>query len=194
MPVTRVLALTVLALAVLGLPAGSASGRVAGHPRLRTFRDQGVTFQYPYSWRAYEFLWSSSFQSSLAYVSNVPLHFPCVGRPLGASCTGPVASLPRDGALVIWTENGWPGWTFARARGRPLQIHGVRARLQTLVPQRAWCPRFTARMLDIVIERKDVPDNWYEMRACLTGPHLPEVQRTVMDIVMSFREASVRKP
>ncbi len=153
----------------------------------RTFSAAGISFAYPAPWHVYQFPWSSSFATSLAYVSNVPLHRPCVGHPLGPHCRGPILTLPANSALLVWTENGFPGWTFGRARGRVMRIHGQRARLQMLAPQPAWCPERTARMLDVVIARPRVPDNWYELHACLSGPHLQRVKAQVMSVLDSFR-------
>lgn len=186
--------MTVLIVLVSTLPwAGAVSARPArsgptpGGAPLRTFSGGGISFSYPASWHAYQFPWASSLSTSLAYVSNVPLHRPCVGRPIGPGCQGPVSALPAGGVLLVWTENGFPGWTFGRARGALLRINGRPARLQVLPPQPAWCPLNTSQMLDVVIARPEARDNWYELRACLAGPHLHRTRGEVMAVLYSFR-------
>jgi hypothetical protein len=168
----------------LSRSAHGSSGPSAG--RMRTFSAEGISFSYPASWHTYQFPWASRFSTSLAYVSNVPLHRPCVGQPLGPGCQGPVSALPANSALLIWTENGFPTWTFRRAQGTLLRINGRRARLQRVAPQAAWCPRYTSTMLEVVIERPEAADNWYDLRACISGPRTVGVQRQVMAILYSF--------
>lgn len=180
-----------VAFGLIALPSARAAH---GGPRLdathrRVFAAEGVRFTYPSSWHAYEFDWASSFTASIAYVSNVRLQRPCVGQPLSPTCQGPISRLPRNSALLIWTDNGRPGWTFARAQGKTLAIHGRRARLRYLAPQRAWCPRNSRTMLDAAIERPEAPDNWYDLKACISGPRIKAVQRQVMTILVSFRAA-----
>src|SRR5438309_11500580 len=108
----------VLALGVL--VRSSLARRVAVPPlatpatQWRTFSGEGIRFSYPPTWHVYRFPWASSFVSSIAYVSNVPLHRPCVGQPLNQSCQGPVESLPNNSALLIWTDNGFPSWSFSK--------------------------------------------------------------------------------
>ena len=166
-------------------PALSRSAH-GGSAHVRNFSAEGISFSYPASWHTYRFPWASSFSTSLAYVSNLRLHRPCVGKPLGPNCQGPVMALPANSALLVWTENGFPGWTFSRAQGTLLRIHGRRARLRQLTPQTAWCPRHTSTMLETVIERPGAPDNWYDLRACISGPRSASVQRQVMAVLYSF--------
>lgn len=161
-------------------------GLAPGGSHLRTFSAGGISFSYPATWHAYQFPWGSSFSTSLAYVSNMPLHRPCVGRPISPGCQGPVSALRADSTLLIWTENGFPGWTFQRAHGALLHVDGRSARIQVLAPQRAWCPGNSTEMLGVVIARPEAPDNWYEFRACLAGPHLGRLRAVVMRILSSF--------
>jgi hypothetical protein len=44
-------------------------------------------------------------------------------------------------------------------------------------------------MLDAAIERPEAPDNWYDLKACISGPNMVAVQRQVMTILRSFRAA-----
>jgi hypothetical protein len=44
-------------------------------------------------------------------------------------------------------------------------------------------------MMDVIVERREVPDNWYELRACMSGPQLAVMRRQVMGILGSFRAA-----
>jgi hypothetical protein len=172
-----------------GLAACANGDRVPSRSPYQTFAAAGIRFTYPALWNAYQFSWASSFSNSLAYVSNVPLHRPCVGRPLGPDCQGPIAELPENSALLVWTANGFPTWSFDKAHGKLLHVNGRRARLRWLTPQPAWCPRNSDTMLDVIIERHETPDNWYELRACMSGPQLGQVRRQVMAILRSFRAA-----
>jgi hypothetical protein len=42
-------------------------------------------------------------------------------------------------------------------------------------------------MLDAELERLDAPDNWFDLKACISGPHVKVVQQQVMTILRSFR-------
>lgn len=156
---------------------------------LRRFSGEGITFSYPGSWHAYQFGWASTRTIPLAYVSNQRLHPPCTGMPGVLDCELPISTLQPDSALLVWTDEGLP-LRFGPALGTLLRINGRRARVRQLAATPDSCPRNSRLMVDAILERPRVPDNWYELSACISGPHVREEMRQVMTILRSFRASA----
>ncbi len=157
---------------------------------LATFASHGFSFRYPASWRTRTFGLSSSFSSPLVYLSNEPMHHPCVHHHFGhgetsVRCSRPLDRLGPGGVLVSWTENGSPTWKFADAKGRPLMVGGDPAKLGTSLEG---CPGLgAARGLDLVVKRTGAESNWYELRACMAGPDPAPNEEAVRALITSTR-------
>jgi hypothetical protein len=95
------------------------------------FTDNGVSFRYPPAWRSYPYTWSSSFSSSLTYLSTREIPNPCkTTHPNGnteISCGLPATRLSPDGVLIIWTETGFP-----HAAGSPDALEHAPGELTTI--------------------------------------------------------------
>jgi hypothetical protein len=148
--------------------AASAKHQTAPH---RTFRKDGVRLRYPAGWRTYHYSNdNSNFTSVIVYLSNVRLHDPCVTRKtpqaVTTTCGQPVDHLRPGSILVSWSANGFPGWSFAKARGTPTRIDGHRAKV---LRKHATCRIRADVEIDVTGERR-AKDNWYLGRACIRGP------------------------
>jgi len=132
----------------------------------------GVSFRYPSTWTAHRYVAVSSFSTSIVYLSNDRLHPPCrTTRGQGSvstACGSPLAHLGPSGVLVEWSEHGFPDWSLkTRAEGKPITVGGHRAKIQipsSLSP----CPDGFDQSMTVVVE--SVPDNWWQIDACIRGP------------------------
>jgi hypothetical protein len=175
---------------VLGTLTGSASVRTqasnnrSAHPataRLRSFQRLGVRFQYPAAWAAHTYPDDvSSFSTLIVYLSNQQLHPPCVTHHgqhvITKICGPPVDHLAPASILASWTADGFPGWTFSHAKGKPLRVGGHLAKL--LVTHSA-CGIGADVTMDVVVDEPAVPYNWYELRACIKGPGINRFKQQV---------------
>jgi hypothetical protein len=137
----------------------------------RTFRKDGVRLRYPAAWRTYSYSNdNSSFTSVIVYLSNVRLHDPCVthktSQDVTTTCQQPVGHLRPRSIVVSWSANGFPGWSFAQARGTPIRVDGHRAKM---LRKRATCRIHADAEIDVTVQRR-AKDNWYFVRACIRGP------------------------
>jgi hypothetical protein len=149
-------------------PAASFEHR--GSP-YRTFTKGGIRLRYPAGWRAYNYPDdSSSFTRLIAYLSNVRVHDPCVThrtpQAVTTRCGQPVHRLAPGSILVSWSANGFPGWSFAMARGAPIRVDGRPAKL---LRKRGTCRIDADVEIDVIVKRR-AADNWYLARACIRGP------------------------
>jgi hypothetical protein len=155
----------------------------SGHP-------WGLSFRHPVSWKPQHFNVQSSFSTAIVYLSNQPLHNPCVRKHLGPGhfsvrCGEALDRLRPGGVLVQWSEQGFAGRTIDNAPGRPVTVDGLSGRLQTRKNQ---CGRLGAdhRML-LAVENPHLPDNWYELRACFRGPDSASTEAALRDMIASTR-------
>jgi hypothetical protein len=151
-------------------PDAAASAKHRTAPE-RTFRKDGVRLRYPAAWRTYNYSDdNSSFSSLIVYLSNVRVHDPCLTRKtpqaVTTTCGQPVDQLAPRSILVSWSANGFPGWSFAKARGVPIRVDGHRAKL---LRKHATCRIRADVEIDVIVERR-AADNWYSVRACIRGP------------------------
>ena len=176
---------------VLSAAAGSpgAAALRANHvgTRDRVFRNHGVRLTYPTEWRAYTYADdASSFSAAVVYLSNRRLHEPCVIRtaaPITRTCGLPLGRLDPASILVSWRANGFPGWSFARAKGRLIRVDGHRARLKR---ENASCGIHADLEMDVVIQRH-AADNWYAVTACIRGPHTAHFARQFTTLLRTAR-------
>lgn len=172
-----------VALADMGPHTGPAARKGVATKR---FSGYGIRFRYPVSLRAYRYQHSSSFSSSIVYLSNVRLHNPCVARRSATSahisCTTPTRHLPPKSVLIEWSENGSPGWTFSRAHGTRTRIGGRPAKTSI---SRDTCGVDANVLVDAIISIPSASDDWDEMRACIRGPHVKVLERVADRILDS---------
>ncbi len=104
------------------------------------------------------------------------------GTGFTVRCGWPLERLEGGGILAWWTTNGSASWSFEQdARGRPITVGGRPAKLLV----RSGC-RFVGGevAMTAVIPYPTLPDNWYELDACIRGPRtdLAEAQiRALLD-------------
>ena len=122
----------------------------------------------------------SSFWALVVYLSNQPLHPPCVITIDSKTCGPPLSRLSEGSVLVVWSEDAFPGWTFKWARGTALRVGGHRAKLRLT---RSACGVGADVMLDVVVDRPDAPDNWFEFRACITRPGIATRERQIRTLL-----------
>jgi hypothetical protein len=186
------LAIAVLVLA--GCGGGSSPSPTPGSDTsLRAYHSGhpwGLSFRHPASWKPRDFNVPSSFSTAIVYLSNQPLHKPCVRKHLGPGrfsvrCGEAVNRLRPGGVLVQWSKQGFAGWTIDKAPGRPVKVDGLNGRLQTRENE---CGRLRAdhRML-LAVQDPHTADNWYELRACSRGPDSASTEAALRDMIASTR-------
>lgn len=144
-----------------------------------------MSFDYPANWQAAQFEVLSSFSSLIVYLSSEQLHDPCQRTPNSISCSSPIGALPANGILVDWSRRSWIGWDFATVAGVPRVIGGRAAKVSHGVADEG-C-RAMGGEAEVIATIPDIPANlnWTEMRACLRGPALAEMQEQVEAMLAS---------
>ena len=181
----------VAVLAVIGIGIGvsasswqkpSTPARGAGFSE---FKDFLLRFDYPSGWKAVVLREDTMFSSPLVYLSHEAN--PRCSAPYGITRSDPLpqCGLGSDGVLLEWSENGIPTWTFAREIGRQVTIDGQPGKERT-VSGSANCVTGTQQSVTLVIART-VPDNWYEMDACLRGPDLSGERSEIQAMIASAK-------
>ena len=187
---------TYLAVAVLvaigmgvGVSASSWNQRPQFNNKVVQFESQYVRFDYPSGWSAKTYQESSSFSAAIVFLSNRELHVPCVKHNTAGgysvTCTPPLSHLGYDGVYVQWSVNGFPGWTLANQRGRPISVSGRPAR-ESVVSSHPDCMGDSQQDIDVVIART-VAYNFYRMFACLSGPDLSREHSEVQAMLSSTK-------
>lgn len=166
------------------------SGTVQPPVSLRAFDGGGVSFRFPASWTAHQYVMPpSTIRSVFVYLSNDALHNPCQGTGSGMTCAYPIDRLGADGVLVTWSENGSPAWTFKsfrEAAGRRTTIGGRPAKVLIGTSGRTCASIGADELIEVVVPNGRY--NWYEMDACIRGPNLgaAEAQVTAMLRTVQF--------
>jgi hypothetical protein len=175
----------VVAVALATGCGGSSTVMQNRTPELRAFHSKLLSFRYPVSWKAHRYRNQSEFSTAIVYLSNDRLHPPCRHpRPGFIHCGAPLKRLHPRGVLVEWSENGFPGWTFKDAHGKPMRVDGLHAKLAT--DRRAGCEGLGGdHGLVLTVERPHAADNWYELRACTAGPLAAATEAQVRALIAS---------
>lgn len=151
-----------------------------GPATLVHFDGEGISFDYPGSWRAASFDVVSTFSSLIVYLSTEPLSDPCDRKPMSIACTRePVVHLGPNGILADWWRRGSPGWAFDPTKGQPITVAGRTATIEQLDPDEGCQNVGGDRKLVLTIPDPTPNWNWTELDACLRGPALDALQAQV---------------
>jgi hypothetical protein len=145
-----------------------------------SFIAMGLSFRYPATWQRQS--WSgdvASFATPIVSLSSGPLRNPCtVTTSLGArtvTCAYPVGHLPPGGVLVSWDAVGFPTTHLPT----PNTTIGGRPAVETTATGGAWCASLGGTETITVMIPRPMPDNWYQLDACLRGPDLAQQEAQV---------------
>jgi hypothetical protein len=182
------LALRLVAAVVLVLiAAGCGSARKASDPSATaTFRNSFLAVGYPADWKPEVFPITGTLHfSPMLYLSSQPMHSPCHTQRSTTVCGWPVDRLRRGGALIVWENRGFPGWSLATTQGTSLRVGG-RAAKQT-VSRPGTCSTIGADETIAIAIARPVPNNWTAVTACLRGPGLAASEHKVAALLASTR-------
>ena len=192
--IARRLPVLLAAVATSAALASGCSASVSAHPAAVTqpattgFSAMGLSFRYPAAWRHASFgNDSSSFSGNIVDLSTSRLHDRCIGGPAQGAlvCSGfPVDTLAPGGVLVMWTDWGFPNWHMPK----PNATIGGRPAVETKTGAGSCATLGAAESITVMISR-DVPDNWYQMDACLRGPGLTQLQAEIATMLSTVRIA-----
>jgi hypothetical protein len=153
-----------LAAAILAAGIAASAGGAA------KYRDLWVSFQYPNAWRVHHWPIPSPTIKYIAWLSNVPLHDPCIRRRTGIECTRPIKLLPPRGVLLTWLAYVLPRADSARS--------GIS------ITRPGSCGQVGA---DETVSRRY---HGYFVEACIRGPDVARTQRQVLAVLRSARFAT----
>lgn len=89
----------------------------------------------------------------------------------------------------MWSENGFPAWSLEKAHGTPLKVDGLPGKLSETNGR---CGSLGAdRQMLLAVQRPDIPDNWYGLRACIRGPDSASTAAAIRDLINSTKFANV---
>lgn len=189
----RLLAATGVLVVVAGLLAVWATASSgAKPPRLETYRNSFVTFQYPAAWSPSA--WQAPRQMlhfhPMVFLSTQPTHNPCrtsssAGGGTSIACAWPVDHLAPGGVVLSWENRGSPGVSLATFPGASIDVGGRRAKLSTQRP--GSCGGLGADEAISVAIARPMANNWTAFEACLRAPNLAEHERQVRALLSSTR-------
>ncbi len=163
-------------------PAGSPA---AGD--LRTFDEEGLTFNYPAAWRELHFQVDSSFSHLIADLATVDVPEPCITTQVSVgtevSCSDRYKLLP-DSLVVSISSDGMPGFSILDGSNgaTPMLVGGMPAYLRTESATSAG-----GQSLVWTLSSPGFVDNFYEVRAELLGPGLDQMRSQLDDLITSLR-------
>jgi hypothetical protein len=170
-------ALAVVAVSV-ALPFARTPAEPAHQVPAVSFSAMGLSFRYPATWRAGTWNDVSSFTALIVYLSTGPQHDPCtVTSSPGektVTCGDPMGTLPSGGVLVRWSADGFPGFRLPK----PNATIAGRPALETETSG-GWCASLGGAETITVTIPRDLPDNLYEMEACLSARNLPQQEAQI---------------
>jgi hypothetical protein len=175
------------ALTGLILSTGATTG-ASGRPAVKRYTDSEISFQYPAQWNIRHFNERSSFSIPIVFVSNETLHAPCRSFKVAAgeetTCNYPVKHLAKGGVLLEWTSNGTPTFSINQVPGIAGKIGGLVSRLEVARP--GTCHNIGAdETITAIADRPSPTDNFFELSACLRGPHLSTLADEVTSLLHS---------
>lgn len=154
----------------------------------KVLKTGGTSLRFPSCWTMRNYMEGSSFTNVIAFLSNQPMHKPCISTHSGKSttvrCGFPIKTLKRGGVLVMFVNGGMPGWTIAKETGQRLVVDHHAAR-ETVIRK----PYRSLQATDevwIIIDR-GIPDNYYEFEVFFRNPGVKEDQRLLQRMLDSMR-------
>jgi hypothetical protein len=198
---TVALAALVVGVGFATLPAGTPVGSAPLGPHDLTSRsfavgvDQ-VTFTYPSTWKARQYLNDrTSFSQSVVFVSSQSLHDPCTTShstppgPLQSTvCLGyAVRRLGSDGVYLEWSYDGAPGPAGGGPStypGSPVTVGGQPGIIDILRPG-GCVSAGGSESIDVVVDPES-NSGWYA-QACLSGPDLNKSYSQFLSLLESTR-------
>ena len=84
----------------------------------------------------------------------------------------------------MWSERGFPNWHMPK----PNATIGGRPAVETKTGAGSCATLRAAESITVMIPR-DVPDNWYQVDACLRGPGLAQQQAEIAAMLSTVRIA-----
>jgi hypothetical protein len=175
---------------VLALASGcAASAPSTPSVEASKYQRDGLSFSYPSTWKRLNWCWEGT--------TITPLVVLTTGRTTTA-CDGqtpwyPSGTVHRRSLSVFWEEGGVPGlrW-FETVRHNPTtRVGGQPARTAVITPSTPHWPETACSLMGAnlamvtQVRRTDVRDNYYEMTACLRGPHLAANKAAVRTMLAS---------
>jgi len=125
------------------------------------FTAVGLSFRYPATWQRQT--WSGD----------------------EASFATPIVILSGGGVLVSWDADGFP----ISHLPTPNTTIGGHSAVETTTSGGAWCASLGGTETITVMIPRAVPDNWYQMDACLRGPDLTQQDAQISSMLSSVRLA-----
>jgi hypothetical protein len=175
------------AAAALVVAAGAApSPSPAGASAVATYRGAFLSFRHPAAWTPYVFPRAQTLHTQqLVDLSTEPARNPCVSVPMGQSCGWPIDRLGPGDVLVVWQNEGYPGWSLATAQGSRLTVGGRPARRIASKPGE--CSAVGAdETISVEIARAD-PGTLTSVLACLRGPNLARAEARFAAVLATTR-------
>jgi hypothetical protein len=174
-------ALAVLAVSV-ALPFARTPVEPAHPVPTVSFSAVGLSFRYPATWRTGTWNDLSSFTALIVYLSTSRLHDPCTVGEKGLTCGDPMGTPLSGGVLVRWSADGFPGFRLPK----PNVTVGGRPALETKTSG-GWCASLGGTQTITVTIPRDIPDNSYQMQACLSAPNLPQQEAQISAMLSTVR-------
>ena len=177
-------ALVLIAATVSG--CGSASNASGSSGAVETFQNSFLVFGYPPAWKPAVFKITGTLHfSPMVYVSSQPVHHPCHSQQSATVCGWPLDRLRPGGALIVWENRGFPGWSLRTTHGTALRIGGRRAKQTVTRPGQ--CGAIGADETIAIEIARPIPNNWTAFTACLKGPGLASSVREVDALLASTK-------
>ena len=171
---------------ILALVVASAAGCGSATTAGPTFRNGFLSLGYPAAWKPGVFKVAGELHfAPMLYLSSQSLHQPCHTKQLATVCGWPVDRLEPGGALIVWENRGYPGWSLDTTPGKPLKVGGRQAKQQVMRPGQ--CSAIGADETIAVAIQRPIPDNWTAVTACLKGPGLGKSERELDALLASTR-------
>ena len=151
----------------------------------------GGTFRYPTAWRLSTYPLVTSFSTLVAFLSNNPLHDPCVRAAGDISCSSPLSRLGPAGVLVTWAVVGFPGQGIDNVPGTHTTIDSRPARLVVKKPvAAATCGLIGASWevdATVAVSSLHGAGGLWEMTACLANPGAATAVSSAIAVARSLR-------
>jgi hypothetical protein len=154
-------ALAMVAVSV-ALPFARTPAEPAHPVRTVSFSAVGLSFRYPATWHAGTWNDVSSFSALIVYLSTGQQH----------------------GVMVRWSADGFPGFRLPE----PNATIGGRPALETKTSG-GWCASLGGTETITVTIPRDIPDNSFQMQACLSAPNLPQQEAQISAMLSTVRIA-----